>query len=63
MQADVARLVFTDLAFDAAIPEHRMMRGQRGLAMASEAIPDPKSQTFHRAWMEADSTPRQCANP
>jgi hypothetical protein len=56
MQTDVARLVFTDLAFDAAIAEHRMMRGQRGLAMASAAIPDPKSQTFHRAWRRFSPT-------
>jgi len=46
MQADVARLVFTDLAFDAAIAEHRMMRGQRGLAMASAATPDPPFRAF-----------------
>jgi DNA methylase len=53
MHTDVARLVFTDLAFDAAIPEHKTVRGQRQLAMASTATTDPPFRAIHRAWMAA----------
>jgi hypothetical protein len=53
VQTDVARLVFTDLAFDTAFPEHKTVSAQQELAVASEAITDPLFRTFNPAWMAA----------
>jgi hypothetical protein len=51
MQTDVARLVFTDLTFDAAFREHGTESEQRGLAMASGT--NPQLRAFNPAWIAA----------
>jgi hypothetical protein len=57
MQTDVARLVCTDLAFDAAIRGHGTVSEQQRVAMASGAITDPQFWAFNPAWI-ATALPR-----
>jgi DNA modification methylase len=49
MQTDVARVVFSDLAFDAAIREHGTESERRDLAVASGS--DPRFRAFNPAWI------------
>jgi hypothetical protein len=49
MQKDVARVVFTDLGFDAAIRQPGTESEQRDLAMASGT--DPQFPAFNPAWI------------
>ena len=49
MQTDVARVVLTDLGFDAAIQQHGTESEQRDLALASGT--DPQLRAFNPAWI------------